>query len=214
MPSTVTIALPVGTRITSSYANRTENIFREANGGTKEREIKWSLQDGHYAGQNYQHSIPLISQSEAAVSLPHRCNGRRELWKRIILTWKDFSTFVIEYTGNRIGSKQKDQLLAQGCVYIFQVAPREFVDASELNEVNVARYINHSCDPNTVVELWDDPNGLPRALVISKRTIFAGEEITIHYGSDFMPSPCLCAKCIRGVTSSSAGGKVSNTRNG
>ncbi|KAJ7793735.1 hypothetical protein B0H14DRAFT_3142147, partial [Mycena olivaceomarginata] len=120
-------------------------------------------------------------------------------------------TFVIEYAGNRIGSKQKDELLAQGCVYIFQVAPREFVDASEPNEVNLARHINHSCDPNAVVELWNDTNGLPRALVISKRTIFPGEEITIHYGSDFMPSPCLCEKCIQGLTSSSAGGKASNT---
>ncbi|KAJ7694694.1 hypothetical protein B0H14DRAFT_3175042, partial [Mycena olivaceomarginata] len=91
------------------------------------------------------------------------------------------------------------------------VAPREFVDASEPNEVNLARHINHSCDPNAVVELWNDTNSLPRALVISKRTIFPGEEITIHYGSDFMPSPCLCEKCIQGVTSSSAGGKASNT---
>ncbi|KAJ7800604.1 hypothetical protein B0H13DRAFT_1932560 [Mycena leptocephala] len=123
----------------------------------------------------------------------------------------DRQTFVIEYAGNRIGSKQKDELLAQGCVYIFQVAPGEFVDASEPNEVNLARHINHSCDPNAVVELWNDPNGRPRALVISKRTIFPGEEITIHYGSDFMPSPCLCAKCIQDGTFSSAGGKASDT---
>ncbi|KAJ7939146.1 hypothetical protein B0H13DRAFT_1850883 [Mycena leptocephala] len=91
----------------------------------------------------------------------------------------DRQTFVIEYAGNRIGSKQKDELLAQGCVYIFQVAPGEFGDASEPNEVNLARHINHSCDPNAVVELWNDPNGRPRALVISKRTIFPGEQITI-----------------------------------
>ncbi|KAJ7927192.1 hypothetical protein B0H13DRAFT_1861570 [Mycena leptocephala] len=87
----------------------------------------------------------------------------------------DRQTFVIEYAGNRIGSKQKDELLAQGYL-------KEFVDASEPNEVNLARHINHSCDPNAVVELWNDPNGRPRALVISKRTIFPGEQITIHYG--------------------------------
>ncbi|KAJ7712402.1 hypothetical protein B0H14DRAFT_2645285 [Mycena olivaceomarginata] len=103
-----------------------------------------------------------------------------------------------------LDASKKDELLAQGYL-------KEFVDASEPNEVNLARHINHSCDPNAVVELWNDPNGLPRALVISKRTIFPGEEITIHYGSDFMPSPCLCEKCIQGVTSSSAGGKASNT---
>ncbi|KAJ7920950.1 hypothetical protein B0H13DRAFT_1867099 [Mycena leptocephala] len=195
MPSHVTVTPHVGTRI----ASNTENMFREAN-------------NGHYAGQNCK--INLFSQTLCdcgAFSCPwyglctamyrsaltpifvflspkpeYGCptdvmvagSRGKGLFSRGMIA-RD--TFVIEYAGNRIGSKQKNELLAQGC------------------------------DPNAVVELWDDPNGLPRALVISKRTIFPGEEITIHYGSDFMPSPCLCAKCIRGVTSSSAGGPVSNT---
>ncbi|KAJ7856955.1 hypothetical protein B0H14DRAFT_2752040 [Mycena olivaceomarginata] len=82
-----------------------------------------------------------------------------------------------------------------GCVYILRVGPKEFVDASKPTRINLARYINHSCDPNAVVELWQTPEGKSRALVISKKDIYPNEEITINYGSDCIPSPCLCRKC-------------------
>ncbi|KAJ7790353.1 hypothetical protein B0H14DRAFT_2940009 [Mycena olivaceomarginata] len=84
--------------------------------------------------------------------------------------------FVIEYTGNRIGPKKMYELVKQGCVYILRVGPKEFVDASKPTRINLARYINHSCDPNAV-------------------DIYPNEEITINYGSDCIPSPCLCRKC-------------------
>ncbi|KAJ7895817.1 hypothetical protein B0H13DRAFT_1885426 [Mycena leptocephala] len=106
-------------------------------------------------------------------------------------------TLIIEYTGNRIGPKEKKELLRQGSVYIFQVGPKEFVDASVPNRLNLARHINHSCSPNAAVEIWDGSAGAARALVISKRNIHPNEEITIHYGSDFIPSPCLCEKCLQ-----------------
>ncbi|KAJ7844223.1 hypothetical protein B0H14DRAFT_2777010 [Mycena olivaceomarginata] len=104
-------------------------------------------------------------------------------------------TFVIEYTGNRIGPKKMYELVKQGCVYILRVGPKEFVDASKPTRINLARYINHSYDPNAVVELWQTPEGKSKALVISKKDIYPNEEITINYGSDCIPSPCLCRKC-------------------
>ncbi|KAJ7883662.1 hypothetical protein B0H14DRAFT_3128535 [Mycena olivaceomarginata] len=58
----------------------------------------------------------------------------------------------------------------------------EFVEASKPTRINLARYINHSCDPNAVVELWQTPEGKSRALVISKKDIYPNEEITINYG--------------------------------
>ncbi|KAJ7923953.1 hypothetical protein B0H13DRAFT_2315957 [Mycena leptocephala] len=91
-------------------------------------------------------------------------------------------TLIIEYTGNRIGPKEKEELLRQGSVYIFQVGPKEFVDASVPNRLNLARHINHSCSPNAAVEIWDGSAGAARALVISRRNIHPNEEITIHYG--------------------------------
>lgn len=59
---------------------------------------------------------------------------------------------------------------------------QEFVDASKPTRINLARYINHSCDPNAVVELWQTPEGKSRALIISKKDIYPNEEITINYG--------------------------------
>ncbi|KAJ7711858.1 hypothetical protein B0H14DRAFT_2645581 [Mycena olivaceomarginata] len=118
-----------------------------------------------------------------------------------VLTWSRYlyndthrsprETFVIEYTGNRIGPKKMYELVKQGCVYILRVGPKvhkitlfnkEFVDTSKPTRINLARYINHSCDPNAVVELWQTPEGKSRALVISKKDIYPNEEITINYG--------------------------------
>lgn len=42
-----------------------------------------------------------------------------------------------------------------------------------------ARYINHSCDPNCV--LTDDPRDPDAALVVARRAIAPGEEITFAY---------------------------------
>ncbi|KAJ7926671.1 hypothetical protein B0H13DRAFT_1862123 [Mycena leptocephala] len=130
-------------------------------------------------------------------------------------------TFVIEYAGNRMDSSKKTNYCHKGGTQGTLCSPfwkatmdvrilKEFVDASETNEINIARHINHSCDPNAIVELWEDPSGQNRALVISKRAISPGEEITINYGRDFKPSPCLCAKCIPGGSSSSWAGKTLN----
>ncbi|KAJ7793800.1 hypothetical protein B0H14DRAFT_2622493 [Mycena olivaceomarginata] len=63
----------------------------------------------------------------------------------------------------------------------------EFVDASEPKRINLARHINHSCDPNAVVELWETPAGKSRAFVISKKDTHFNEEITINYGSPISP---------------------------
>ncbi|KAJ7877064.1 hypothetical protein B0H14DRAFT_2713177 [Mycena olivaceomarginata] len=93
-------------------------------------------------------------------------------------------TFVIEYTGNRIGPKKMYELVKQGCVYILRAGPK-------VHEITLF----NNCDPNAVVELWQTPEGKSRALVISKKDIYPNEEITINYGSDCIPSPCLCRKC-------------------
>ncbi|KAJ7936614.1 hypothetical protein B0H13DRAFT_1853349 [Mycena leptocephala] len=74
------------------------------------------------------------------------------------------------------------ELVKRGCVYILRVGPKEFVDASKPTRINLARYINHSCDPDAVVELWQTPEGKSRALIISKKDIYPDEEITINYG--------------------------------
>ena len=76
---------------------------------------------------------------------------------------------------------------------------------------NMARYINHSCNPNCELRKRE-VEGLPRATVVTLRAVAAGEELLMDYDlSTLEPSrfQCLCrAPGCRGTmagTSSSSG---------
>ena len=63
-----------------------------------------------------------------------------------------------------------------------------------------AKFINHSCDPNCVLEIKDH-EGTPHACVVAKKMICSGLELTIHYNwerkQDDPFTECLCGsrKC-------------------
>ncbi|KAE9170258.1 hypothetical protein PF005_g27622 [Phytophthora fragariae] len=64
--------------------------------------------------------------------------------------------------------------------------------AVDTNEVIDARYVgglvrfaNHSCSPNCTIERWEVA-GETCCGIFAKRTICAGEEITINYGNAFV----------------------------
>lgn len=64
---------------------------------------------------------------------------------------------------------------------------------------NTARYINHSCQPNTEAFTFGR-----RLWIYSKRAIRAGEQITIDYGEEYLnahmkPADCTCAVCAAGA---------------
>ena len=53
-----------------------------------------------------------------------------------------------------------------------------------------AQYINHSCAPNSEIQVWTDAHGWPRALVVAKFELLTDQEKTVdynmtqhHYGS-------------------------------
>jgi len=46
---------------------------------------------------------------------------------------------------------------------------------------NYARFVNHSCDPNCVIQKWK-VNGADRIGIYAKRPIAAGEELSYNYG--------------------------------
>ncbi|GMI36975.1 hypothetical protein TeGR_g9766 [Tetraparma gracilis] len=72
-------------------------------------------------------------------------------------------TFIIEYVGEAVSAsvllarfrEYKDQKM----LYILQLSPQVFVDARRTG--GIARFINHSCDPNCTMEKWH-VNGVPR----------------------------------------------------
>jgi len=94
-------------------------------------------------------------------------------------------TDIMQYTGEKIPKAESKRRLAEGNAYIVELNDRWDIDGSTLD--NLARYINHSCDPNCFVEkttrtLW----------IVALRPIKAGEELSYNYGYDAKKYPCTC----------------------
>ncbi len=97
------------------------------------------------------------------------------------------SEFIIEYFGTHLSSKQADE---KGGKYLFEINKNITIDGS--SRLNLARYINHSCKPNSRAVLEGK-----RIFIYSKRKIKAGEEINCNYGKDYYeriikPIGCKC----------------------
>jgi SET domain-containing protein len=97
-------------------------------------------------------------------------------------------TRVIEYVGEKIGSDEMLRRCAAGNFFIFALRNGEYVDGSA--EYNLARFINHSCDPNCEIR-WEED----RIWIVSVRDIGVDEEITFNYAydlEDYRRHPCHC----------------------
>jgi SET domain-containing protein len=97
-------------------------------------------------------------------------------------------TRIIEYTGEKISKRESLRRLAQGNVYIFQLNYRFAIDGQAPE--NLARYINHSCDPNCEADKIAD-----HLWILALRDIKAGEEFTYNYGykkENYLQYPCTC----------------------
>jgi SET domain-containing protein len=100
--------------------------------------------------------------------------------------------FVAEYTGRRISTKEADALSTR---YLFEIDENWTVDGSPRS--NIARYMNHSCDPNCEADIVDG-----KILISAIRDIEVGEELTFDYGDEYFdefikPIGCRCSKCVR-----------------
>lgn len=91
---------------------------------------------------------------------------------------------LCEYFGPAIDNAQADALEREAngleLFYLYRLDDDTVLDAREATEA-VARYINHSCDPNCEVRrVRGGPLG-HRLIVYSKRAIAAEEELTYNY---------------------------------
>jgi len=100
--------------------------------------------------------------------------------------------FVIEY----IGKKEKNKDVEFNTTkYLFEIDDKYTIDGSP--RFNIARYINHSCDPNCEVEIEKG-----HINIYALRKIEPGEEITYDYGEEYFdefikPFGCKCPKHAR-----------------
>lgn len=113
--------------------------------------------------------------------------------------------FIIEYVGVAVKKKYLDNLFAryrnERMLYIMGLDNDVYLDARKKG--GIARYINHSCDPNCAVHRWK-VNGVSRAGIFAVRDIEVGEELGFDYKWDRKrgraPTKCYCmAKNCRGT---------------
>jgi hypothetical protein len=99
--------------------------------------------------------------------------------------------YVIEYIGKIV---QKDP----GNEYTMKYKEFNLWNDARKSK-SLAKFINHSCNPNCVNEMWA-VKGIPRLCFFAKRNIHQGEEITFSYGwtlpavdlSQGLGTTCLC----------------------
>lgn len=96
--------------------------------------------------------------------------------------------FIDEYSGKKIHTLEAD---ASKSRYIFEIDEDWSIDAETAD--SFARYINHSCNPNTEAQIEEG-----RINIYTTRSIKTGEEITIDYGKEYFdefirPRGCKCA---------------------
>lgn len=96
--------------------------------------------------------------------------------------------FIAEYTGEKIPTKIADAL---GTRYLFELDEEWTIDGE--THTNIARYINHSCEPNAEADIHDG-----HILISATKKIKMGQEITIDYGKEYFdefikPVGCKCA---------------------
>lgn len=114
------------------------------------------------------------------------------------------NTFIYEYTGEVIDEQRynRRKILYERKnlqhFYFMQLQKDEFIDATMKG--SIARFCNHSCNPNAYVDKWIVGVKL-RMGIFAKRNIEIGEEITFNYNVDRYGAeaqPCYCgeANCI------------------
>ena len=102
---------------------------------------------------------------------------------------------IAEYKGPLLTTKQAEKLEQRGNRYLYEINSRWTIDGSPRS--NIARYANHSCNPNA--ETYDVKH---RVFIRALRNIKPGEEIVYDYGIDYLKnvigrSNCKCSRCRR-----------------
>ncbi len=95
---------------------------------------------------------------------------------------------IIEYIGEKISNKESEKISRKNGVYIFELDKKWDIDGNVPE--NIAKYINHSCEPNCNFEIR---NG--HIWIKAKREIKKGEELFYNYGFDFEDHKDHLCKC-------------------
>ena len=91
------------------------------------------------------------------------------------------NTRIIDYAGEKISNqeslKRERRYIRNSHIWCFKLTNRTVIDAGVGG--NVARYVNHSCEPNCYIDI---KKGI--IWIRAARTIKRGEELTYDYNTD------------------------------
>jgi SET domain-containing protein len=104
-------------------------------------------------------------------------------------------TRIAEYKGPILGADEAEKAERRGNRYLYEVSKNRTIDGTPRS--NLARYANHSCNPNAESVIWRG-----RVFIKALRNIKPGEEIVYDYGTDYLKnvigrSKCKCSRCRR-----------------
>ena len=102
---------------------------------------------------------------------------------------------IAEYKGPLLTAKEAEKAENRGNRYLYEINGRWTIDGTPRS--NLARYANHSCNPNADTTIQNR-----RIFIFAKRNIKPGEEIVYDYGIDYLKnvigrSNCQCSRCRR-----------------
>ena len=101
-------------------------------------------------------------------------------------------THIVQYKGELVsqaeGSRREDRYLPRQRIWIFNINSRWVRDAAIGG--NIARYINHACEPNCYVDIVGHT-----IWIRASRRIRKGEELTYDYNTEgWAKIQCRCTR--------------------
>ncbi|EGZ07235.1 hypothetical protein PHYSODRAFT_306469 [Phytophthora sojae] len=92
---------------------------------------------------------------------------------------------IVEYQGQMINQAVADERERRyeeqgvGSCYMFRLDEKTIIDATRCG--NLARFINHSCDPKAFARIVAVEGGEKKIVIFAKRAIAVGDEVTYDY---------------------------------